>query len=123
MLTISQKAFVIMDQLRREAGISVPQMHCLIPISESSYSRISKSVYAGDTSGLDGGTDIKVQLALRVFIHGFTTNVLSATTMKHSDSIIDVLNDLKSTMPTHTLDPSVDVGVKVLLSKAVQILS
>ena len=101
MLSTSHKAFMIMDQLRLRAGITVPQLQHILKISQTTYSRISKRVYQEEIGALQGPMDTNVQRAIRVLVLGFRTLVLETTTIKlRDDEAAVILTELNESLDT-----------------------
>lgn len=118
MLSTSYKLFLVLDQLRRVAGISAKQLQSVFDISPSSYSRISEAVYGSGEGSLNAETDLKAQRAVRVLMSGFTTKILSQTTMAQPDAISDVLLTIEQDMPDIADTTLVDAKLSLLLSTA-----
>ena len=110
--------FLVMDQLRRRAGISVPQLLSVLDVDISTYSRISTSVYGEHKGVLHFDIERKVRHGLDLLTSGYTQNVLKPTTLKMKDDVIAVLEHLSRTVVASELEPLIDCELKSLLSKA-----
>jgi len=122
MLSTSYRMFLLMDQLRRKAGISASQLHSVFEIAPSSYSRISAKVYNEGIGSLNHETDLKVQHVTRVLVAGFATKILSVTTMKQADTISAVLLTLEQDLPDEDVKAMVDADLPLLISAAQSLL-
>ena len=118
MLSTSYKLFLVLDQLRRVAGISAKQLQSIFDISPSTYSRISDKVYGSGIGSLNTETDLKAQRAVKVLMSGFTTKILSQTTMPQPDAISDVLLTIEQDMSDDEGVTLVDAKLSLLLSTA-----
>jgi len=118
MLSTSYKLFLVMDQLRRKAGISVTQLQSIFDIPSSSYSRISEAVYSSGEGSLNAETDLKAQRAVSILSSGFSTHVLTVTTMSQSDTISDVLLTIEQDIQPTEDTTLIDADLFVLLNKA-----
>lgn len=94
--TTSYKLFIIMDTLRKRAGFSVTDLRTILDVSESSYSRILKTLTEKPGVGLSSPMDVKVQKAVQILSHGYRTMVLSSTQGKFEADVAEaVLNQLR----------------------------
>ena len=119
MLSHSYRSFLIMDQLRRRAGISVPQLNSVLGFSETNYSRISKRVYNNESGVLQGVPELRVARMVKVLAKGYHLKVLFETTLKRPDiDMMRVLGDLSKTLQVATCDDLKDACVDKLLSAA-----
>ncbi len=123
MPSYSYKMFLIMDQLRRRAGISVPQLLHVLDIDISTYSRISFKVYAEDQGVLHYDIEQKVRCGLDVLTSGYTQKLLSPTTLKKKDDVIAVLQHLESQLVANELVMLIDCEMDQLLGEANNLLS
>ncbi len=121
MLSTSYKAVLIMDQLRQRTKISVPQLQTVFDISESSYSRISKRVYAGHIGSLKGPMDLKVQRVIGILVAGIDSKKISERTRKRKgDDIKDVLAEIETFWNTmdQGFKTEYEPSMKALLTRA-----
>ena len=118
MLSFSYKSFLIMDQLRRKAGISVPQLLHVLDIDISTYSRISFKVYAKHQGVLHYDIEKKVLHGLDVLTSCYAQNLISSTTLKMKNDIIAVLEDVESQLVTSASVVLIDCNIDVLLGQA-----
>lgn len=119
----SYKAFLIMDQLRRRAGISVRQFLHIINISESGYSRISERVYSKVEGVLHYSIENKVKHGIDVLASGYAKNILSVTSIKKPITVIEVLRDIEMDLKVDAFEVLVDCDLEVLLSEANKVLN
>lgn len=122
MQSFSYRSFLIMDQLRKRASISVLQIYCVLHLDQSSYSRVSKRAYEGSDGVLYCKLESRVLLAIDVLLSGYLTRVITPTTESQPDSIIDVLLTLESELKTPAIFDAVAVDIDEILSKAGQLL-
>lgn len=123
MLSFSYRAFLIMDQLRRRANISVAQLHCISQIEQTNYSRISARVYTGLPGVLHAEAENGVVHALRILGTGYITNVISPTTMPPHKDIEAVLVQLESEVIADQAEILADCDLSTLLSAANNVLN
>ena len=119
----SYRVFLLMDQLRRRAGISVPQLLHVVNISISNYSRISEKVYAKRKGVLHYAIEREVFKGLFVLRTAYAIGSISATTMKRPNSIIDILKEIERTVPLKKEVDVLDHGMSTLLHEAVNVLN
>lgn len=123
MLSFSYRAFLVMDQLRRRANISVVQLQCVSTIEQTCYSRISSRVYEGLSGVLHTELERNVVHTLKVLAAGYVKNVISPTTIKQPSSIEAVLKQLESEIVLDAVPILVDCRLGILLDAANNVLN
>ena len=119
MLSHSYRSFLIMDQLRRRAGISVPQLDSLLRFGLPQYSRISKRVYKGEEGVLQHHSEQRVDRMTQVLEKGYDTDVLFETTLKRTGrEIVAILGDIERTLPIREPNDYIDGKLGDLLCAA-----
>lgn len=76
MLSLSYKAFWLMDQMRVHAGLSVKNFEFMHGMTENTYSRILTSARKGEVHGLSGETDLRIQRTIRRLIRGYEKGII-----------------------------------------------
>jgi len=110
---------MIMDQLRLRAGITVPQLQQILEISQTTYSRISKRVYADEIGALQGSMDLNIQRIIRVLMLGFRTSVLETTTIKLQDvEAAEILVQLDDSLDAHETSVTPKCNLEQLIAAA-----
>ena len=71
MQTASHRMFLIMDSLRRYAGLTVADMQPLTGISDSNYSRILKAANTGEGGTLSGPVETSVRMTIRKLCYAY----------------------------------------------------
>lgn len=123
MLSFSYKAFMIMDQLRRRAGISVVQLQSVSKIEQTCYSRISSGVYAGRSGVLLSEMERRVLHTLDVLTTGYATHALSQTFAPAKGDIKDVLISIEADLIPHTSQVDKDCDLAVIFGAANKLLN
>jgi hypothetical protein len=117
MLTSSQKAFLVMHQLRRYAGMTVVETHFMHKLNETAYSRILKFIMQGRHSGMNGMTDLNVQKSIRRLKAGFELGLLKYDTQRISKVNLAKF-DVKTRHIRGKIKAPLDDSFQVALKKA-----
>ena len=118
MLSSSYRSFLIMDQLRRRASISVKQLSGFLDLSESGYSRISKRVYDQEKATLQYEVEKRVEHMVRLLYSAYITGAISLTSMKQPDTIIAILEELDSELSPEVPEVLIDCNMDDLMEAA-----
>ena len=121
-LSFSYKTFLVVDQLRKMAGISVPQLIHVLDTCQSNYSRMSAKAYVQEACVFRHNMELNLLHVLDILLSGYTLDVLYQTTLKRSDAVIDVLLDLERGLQVEPERTLIDCKLEVLLKTANNLL-
>lgn len=76
MLSSSYKLFWMMDSLRQYSGLTVMNIQYMHKLTETSYSRILANIKRGESVGLNGKTDVRIQQTIRRLVKGYHLGIL-----------------------------------------------
>lgn len=114
MLSYSYRAFLVMDQLRRKAGISVAQLNSVLGANHTTYSRISKRVYDGREGVLHHQFEARVLNTLGVLAAAYDLKKISTTTLKRSNDVVGILQGVDRSFKLPTSGGIIDASVSDL---------
>ncbi|SFC31896.1 hypothetical protein [Pseudoalteromonas denitrificans] len=118
MLSTSYKTFLVMDQLRRKAGIPSDFLKCFTGLNQSTYSRISINVYEKKHGVLNYKNELNTLKTMKILSEGYKSKVISQTTLKRKRDVIADLKLIEKNLMFSRSTNLIDSNLDLLLEAA-----